>query len=585
MWTVIVSDSPAAVPTDGGAGSASVSNTRKLGSLEVTKTVNWNGVTPDEGQTFEICITGPSHITPDCKTADNDGSVLTWSNLIPGNYTVTETDPGTMWTVVVSDSPAAVPPDGGTGYASVSNTHKLGILEVTKTVNWNGVTPEGGQTFEICITGPSHTTPNCQAIGYEGGTLTWSNLTHGNYTVAETDPGTMWTVVVSGSPAVVPPSGGTVSASVSNTRKLGGLEVTKTVNWNGITPDEGQTFEICITGPSHITPDCKIADYDGEVLTWSNLLPGNYSVTETDPGPMWTVVVGDSPAAVPTDGGTGYASVSNTRKLGGLEVTKSVNWNGVVEDSNQIFEICISGPSYTIPDCKTTGYGGGMLVWNELLPGEYTVAETNPGDKWIIEITGSPGNVPADGGQANVSVSNTLRAIPLVSGWNLISIPLEPADPAPAEVLNSISGYYDQVFAYEGCTPEDPWLKYIPGGPDPFNTLTSMDVRHGYWINITSPVTMSVSGSLPFSTSMDLCTGWNLIGYASWTERPITEVLAGIDGKYSLVFAYDASDSSDPWKKYDPNAPPPTNDLDNMKPWSGYWINMTESTTLIISGP
>ena len=167
----------------------------------------------------------------------------------------------------------------------------------------------------------------------------------------------------------------------------------------------------------------------------------------------------------------------------------------------------------------------------------------------------------------------------------MISIPLEPADPAPAEVLSSISGYYDQVFAYEGCTPEDPWLKYVPGGPDPFNTLTSMDARHGYWINITNPVTMSVSGSLPFSTSMDLCTGWNLIGYASWTERPITEVLAGIDGKYSLVYAYDASDVADPWKKYDPIAPPITNDLTTMQPWSGYWINMTESATLIISGP
>jgi predicted methyltransferase len=218
MWTVVVSGSPEAVPTDGGAGSASVSNTRKLGGLEVTKTVNWNGVTP-VGQIFDICITGPSYPAPgsNCKEADHDGEVLTWTGLIPGDYTVTET-PGTMWTVVVSDLPAVVPPDGSTVYASVSNTRKLGSLEVTKTVNWNGVTPVEEQTFDICISGPSYPAPgsNCKEADNDGSLLTWTGLIPGDYTVTETDPGTMWTVVVSGSPAAVPPNGGMVSASVSN---------------------------------------------------------------------------------------------------------------------------------------------------------------------------------------------------------------------------------------------------------------------------------------------------------------------------------------------------------------------------------
>jgi hypothetical protein len=35
---------------DGSGTSASVLNTRKLGSLTVTKTVNWNGVQPDSEQ-------------------------------------------------------------------------------------------------------------------------------------------------------------------------------------------------------------------------------------------------------------------------------------------------------------------------------------------------------------------------------------------------------------------------------------------------------------------------------------------------------------------------------------------------------
>ena len=185
---------------------------------------------------------------------------------------------------------------------------------------------------------------------------------------------------------------------------------------------------------------------------------------------------------------------------------------------------------------------------------------------------------------AVLSYAVVTRTLTLASGWNLISIPLDPVEPAPEDVLAGISGGYDQVFAYDGCVPEDPWLKYIPGGPPPFNTLTTMDAGHGYWLNATDPMTdtMSVSGSLPLTTSIDLCTGWNLIGYASWNERPITDVLADISGKFDLVYAFDAADAADPWKKYDPTAPPVTNDLDNMKPWFGYWINITDPANLTI---
>jgi hypothetical protein len=93
----------------------------RLGQLEVTKVVDWNGVTPDPSQSFEICIAGPSYTEPSCKTAGYNGGVLTWPNLIPGEYTVTETDPGVQWTVVAPAEPVTVPADGGVGSASVLN--------------------------------------------------------------------------------------------------------------------------------------------------------------------------------------------------------------------------------------------------------------------------------------------------------------------------------------------------------------------------------------------------------------------------------------------------------------------------------
>jgi hypothetical protein len=47
---------------------------------------------------------------------------MEWCFLIPGIYTITETDPGNMWIVEIIGSPATVPA-GGKAYATVNNTY------------------------------------------------------------------------------------------------------------------------------------------------------------------------------------------------------------------------------------------------------------------------------------------------------------------------------------------------------------------------------------------------------------------------------------------------------------------------------
>ncbi|MEM8619269.1 MAG: ExeM/NucH family extracellular endonuclease [Actinomycetota bacterium] len=95
-----------------------------------------------------------------------------------------------------------------------------GPLEVTKTVDWSGSTPDGTRTFEICIQGPSYPDGGepgaCQSIGSNGGVVTWAELEAGAYTVTETNPGADWNVEITGSPATVT-SEATASAAVTNT--------------------------------------------------------------------------------------------------------------------------------------------------------------------------------------------------------------------------------------------------------------------------------------------------------------------------------------------------------------------------------
>jgi len=182
--------------------------------------------------------------------------------------------------------------------------------------------------------------------------------------------------------------------------------------------------------------------------------------------------------------------------------------------------------------------------------------------------------------RVDLAVSGPSVLVPLALGWNLTSLPLIPVDPSPAAVLSSIAGGYDEVWAYDACDTADQWKKHIPGGTD--NDLTALDVRHGYWLHTTAAVTLTVTGSQPTTTTIPLCTGWNLIGYPSSTARPVAEALASIAGKYDLVQGYDPARPAALWRRYDPALSPALNTLTELAPGRGYWVHMTQVATLVL---
>src|SRR5205085_12549656 len=135
--------------------------------------------------------------------------------------------------------------------------------------------------------GPSYPNePNCKTADFDGATLTWSNLIPGSYAITEDGLTTAWIQTEIGR-ATCREKGGTGSAEVTNTRKHGSLEITKVVDWNGVTPDAAQTFSICITGASHPEGDGRTADLDGAKLTWTDLIPGSYAISENGLTTSW----------------------------------------------------------------------------------------------------------------------------------------------------------------------------------------------------------------------------------------------------------------------------------------------------------
>ena len=176
----------------------------------------------------------------------------------------------------------------------------------------------------------------------------------------------------------------------------------------------------------------------------------------------------------------------------------------------------------------------------------------------------------------------------LVTGWNLISLPVTLSNTAPASafasLVHNLVPNYGDVFAYNACDFADPWKLFNPNVPPPVNDLTEVGVTNGYWINMTAPDTLALTGTHPVQTTVNLCAGWNLIGFPSMTKQAVATALASISGKYSLVYQYKASDLADPWKSYNPAAPPQLNDLQEMEDGYGYWIKMSQAATLIIAG-
>lgn len=169
----------------------------------------------------------------------------------------------------------------------------------------------------------------------------------------------------------------------------------------------------------------------------------------------------------------------------------------------------------------------------------------------------------------------------LAAGWNLISIPLSLPNPAIGNVLAPIAGKYDVVHAYDGCSQV--WRSFIPGAPPGSNTLQTIDPRSGYWIHMTQAATLALSGQALSTTTITLCPGWNLISCPTSHPHTITAPLNRIAGKYSDVVTFKPSDAANPWKRFKPGVPGYANDLTQLAPGFGYWVNATAAATLVIT--
>ena len=151
----------------------------------------------------------------------------------------------------------------------------------------------------------------------------------------------------------------------------------------------------------------------------------------------------------------------------------------------------------------------------------------------------------------------------LLTGWNLVSMPLTPSDNHISAILSSIDGKYDLVKKYTGGSG--------------FADTTIMDPGNGYFIRMTEDATWTYDGISYDSISNSMSNGLHCIGWVN-SSTDIPDALSSIDGSYRYVARWNASIQD--YEVYEPHAPAVFNDFDTMDKGVGYFLSATTACTL-----
>ncbi len=195
-----------------------------------------------------------------------------------------------------------------------------------------------------------------------------------------------------------------------------------------------------------------------------------------------------------------------------------------------------------------------------------------------VAVQVSDGDGSPVSASTSVTVDPAVHDIPLSPGWNLVSFRSLPADTSIAAVLNSMAGHYSLVYAWDGQTQR--WHKFDVNAPPYANDLASLSPLQGFWINVTSPGTLSISGNAPDTSSIQLYaagSGWNLVGYPSRVAHDLPGVLQdhGVGANFGLVYVY----KSGAWNLFDPNRSY-GNSLTAFDPGWGYWVKAVSADSI-----
>jgi hypothetical protein len=310
-------------------------------------------------------------------------------------------------------------------------------------------------------------------------------------------------------------------------------------------------------------------------------------------------IPGDQPATTEKEGGVEGDPI--TFKINGRVVATAIWHGGTSNVLNFHPPMAIAGGPYSGVEGSAVNFNGSVsdtvtdsatYQWDWDNDGTYDSTGQSPSHTWVtggsftvgLKVTDAQGGVGTATAQVVVMAT---QSIALVQGWNLVSFGLHPTSTAALDVLASIQGNYDMVYAYDASgahSNNGNWMRYAPNVPG--NSLSTLDETQGFWIHMTTADTLDIVGTVPTTTNISLSIGaggWNLVGYPSDANHAVPDAFTshGVPtSDFTMVYAYRADDATvppDPWKRYAVGVP--GNDLPELLPGLGYWIFVSTNDT------
>jgi protocatechuate 3,4-dioxygenase beta subunit len=417
-------------------------------------------------------------------TTAADGSYQ-FTSVVPGTYTVRETDPTGYISTTTNTVPITLPP-AGTSTANFGD-QQLGSVSgsVFNDPNGSGVRDLGeGGLGAVTITLIDATTSAIVATTTTAadGFYSFTGVAPGSYRVQETDPNGYVSTTSNLVPISVASGGSPIVTFGDQALGTVGGTVFDDLNGNGVQDlgepgIAGATVKLVdpTTGAVIVTTTTTAS---GTYL-FTGVTPGTYNIVETDPSGYVSTTVNTLPVSVPA-GGSASAQFGDQR-LGTVSgVTFSdLNGNGVQDPGEPgtagVTVTLINPTTAAVVATMTTGPTG-LYTFTNVAPGSYIVQETDPAG--VVSTT--PNTVPislASGGAATANFGDEPEGIvagtvfndlngngvrdPAESGMDGVTVRL--IDPITGTTVFTTTTASDGTYVFDSVTPNN----YLVAETDP----------------------------------------------------------------------------------------------------------------------
>ncbi|KXS43576.1 MAG: fibronectin type III domain-containing protein [Methanohalophilus sp. T328-1] len=237
----------------------------------------------------------------------------------------------------------------------------------------------------------------------------------------------------------------------------------------------------------------------------------------------------------------------------------------IVDEHGRIIQ---SGNLSFITDAGTLNVTDGNYY--EVTEGKYTVNLTSAMETGVANVTASLEGTDITNTTQVEFADDTTKPLDLRAGWNMMSLPLIPADSSIEEVLAGIDEDTDVEYVWAYDAQSNNWTSYsaVSGGE-----LEEMVDGKGYLLKTDSTGTMTVSGYedvdlIETPRAYDVYEGWNLIGFKYTDNMNSSEYLGNVATSTDRLYGLGGELEMD----------------EVMQPGQGYWLAVSQDGTIYPPG-